>query len=307
MRDDRVVGIDRAVRADVAADVLRRRPPVGHGHLWCLADGTGLHAPPGELVRDVDTGRVCCHLCGRWFVALGAHVRVHGYTADGYRAELGLCSSRALAGADLSTQLRRRQRAAYVGNAEIREHLGLGQAMALSGELAWRRRVTAVSRPEPAQRVRERAENLATGRVTQEAARRRRLADRLAALGAADLPSYLRAQYTAGASLETLRAATGLGREQLRRALADAGVQVRLPGVNRPAGKQARAYAADVRAAERLGVADLHGWLLERYGEGWTLQRLGRAVGHSNHWVKWRLVTAASRLAMLSGGTASAG
>lgn len=56
-------------------------PPVRHAHLWVLSDGTGLHAPPGTLTRDDETGR----LCGRWFRSLGSHVRAHGYTADTYR------------------------------------------------------------------------------------------------------------------------------------------------------------------------------------------------------------------------------
>jgi RNA polymerase sigma factor (sigma-70 family) len=67
--------------------VLNRRH---HGHLWRLADGRGLHAPPGTLVRNPASGAVCCHLCGRWFVALGSHIRVHGYTAPGYRRALQL-------------------------------------------------------------------------------------------------------------------------------------------------------------------------------------------------------------------------
>ncbi len=56
-----------------------------HRHLWSLPDGTGLHAPPGRTLHDGDE-RPCCHLCGRWFAALGPHLRTHGYTADAYRA-----------------------------------------------------------------------------------------------------------------------------------------------------------------------------------------------------------------------------
>ena len=72
-----------------------------HSHLWSLPDGTGLHAPRGVLVRDPGTGHVCCHLCGRWFLALGAHLRVHGFSARDYRHAMGLCSSTALVAAEL--------------------------------------------------------------------------------------------------------------------------------------------------------------------------------------------------------------
>ena len=261
----------------------------GHLHLWALADGTGLHAPLGHLVRDTDSGRVCCHLCGRWFIALGAHVRVHGYTPDLYRTAMGLRSSQGLVAASLSEQIRRRQVARYESDAEVRQALGIGQALARSGQLAWRHRAATASLPEPAQRVRERREQLAAGRASQDATRGLRLAGRLAALGAQDLPSYLRSAYAQGASLDSLATATGLGRAQLRQALAAAGVPVRSTGINTKEGKRSRARTAEARAADQLGVPDLHAWLRDRYAEGWTLVQLGRAVGHSSHWVSWRL------------------
>jgi len=76
------------------ATAYRPRPRLGapgrHGHMWSLPDGTGLHAPPGRLVTDERTGRLCCHLCGDWFAALGIHVRSHGHTAGTYRAAMSL-------------------------------------------------------------------------------------------------------------------------------------------------------------------------------------------------------------------------
>lgn len=80
-----------------------------HGHLWSLPDGTGLHAPPGRLVIEEGTGRVCCHLCGWWFTSLGIHVRAHGYTAGTYRQAMGLPRGSALTAAGPA---RRRGRAA---------------------------------------------------------------------------------------------------------------------------------------------------------------------------------------------------
>ena len=71
-----------------------------HGHLWSLPDGRGLHAPLGSLVADVSNGRLCCHLCGWWFRALGVHVRVHGYTAGAYRAAMMLPPGQSLIARD---------------------------------------------------------------------------------------------------------------------------------------------------------------------------------------------------------------
>ena len=80
--------------------------PDKHGHLWTLPDGTGLHAPPGILVAEFATGRLCCHLCGQWFAALGVHVRVHGHTAGSYREATGLPPGRVLASPDVSESIR---------------------------------------------------------------------------------------------------------------------------------------------------------------------------------------------------------
>ncbi len=68
-----------------------------HRHLWSLPDGTGLHAPPGRLLVEEGTGRLCCHLCGEWFASLGIHVRVHGHTAGSYRAAMSLPRATVLA------------------------------------------------------------------------------------------------------------------------------------------------------------------------------------------------------------------
>lgn len=81
-----------------------------HEHLWSLPDGTGLHAPPGRLLAEEATGRLCCHLCGQWFAALGIHVRVHGHTAGTYREAMGLPRTSALAA---SQPVRRGIRADY--------------------------------------------------------------------------------------------------------------------------------------------------------------------------------------------------
>ena len=95
----------------VRGAAARSSPPGAagrHGHLWFL-DGAGLHAPPGRLVVDEGTGRLCCHLCGEWFAGLGTHVRFHDHTAGTYRAAMRLPPTTVLA----ARPARRGDRAVY--------------------------------------------------------------------------------------------------------------------------------------------------------------------------------------------------
>jgi hypothetical protein len=62
-----------------------------------LEDGTTLYAPRGELPYDAVADLVQCHLCGRWYRALGPQLRRHGWTADEYPLAVGLSPRRALA------------------------------------------------------------------------------------------------------------------------------------------------------------------------------------------------------------------
>ncbi|MFI5934190.1 hypothetical protein [Actinoplanes sp. NPDC051494] len=256
-----------------------------HGHLWQLADGTGLHARPGELTVEDATGRLCCHLCGRWFTSLGSHVRVHGHTAQTYRAAMGLCVREPLTAATLSTAIRQRQAGRYHRDEQLRETFAQGSALLREAHAGAPPR----DDDEPPQRVARRRAALQAGRDTVAARRAHKLRDRLARLGHETLDDYLRCAYPSGASLESLAAATGLGRARLRAALDEAGIAVRLTGVNTVAGRRSRAVTAERIAAARLGTDDLHGWLCARRNAGWSLVRLAEAVGHSTHWVRWRL------------------
>ena len=84
-----------------------------HDYLWFLPDGTGLHAPAGRLVPQEGTGRLCCHLCGEWFTALGTHVRAHGFTAGAYRQAMSLPPRRALVASSLSALMARNTRSRW--------------------------------------------------------------------------------------------------------------------------------------------------------------------------------------------------
>lgn len=110
----------------------------------------------------------------------------------------------------------------------------------------------------------------------------------MSAVGGASLTAYLVDAYNDGASLEQLARTTGLGRDRLRAAMASAGIDVRPTGVNTSDGKRSRARQADQAAAERVGTTDLRRWLTDQFAGGATLSELGRRVGHSSHWVRWR-------------------
>jgi hypothetical protein len=264
-------------------------PSAGHhSHLWTLPGGPGVHAPPGQVVRD-GTGRVCCHLCGRFFRALGLHVRVHGHTAASYRLAMGLCTSKPLTAYDLSATISRRQATAYRGSPALRDRLRPGQELARSGQLSWRARASLVGDTPPPERITRRRTALAAGRATTARRRDERADARLAALGVTSLADHLRRRYAAGAGLETLTRETGLGRTGLRAAMEAAGIPLRRPGQQPLAARRSRARAAEAAAAARVGTDDLPRWLAERHAEGWTLTRLAAAVGHTTHWVRWRL------------------
>jgi hypothetical protein len=196
-----------------------------HDHLWSLPDGTGLHAPYGQLVIEDGTGRVCCHLCGRWFVSLGSHVRRHGYTANSYRQVMGLCRRRPLVAEVLSHSIATRQRAAYRHSPALRTRLSVGQELAKTGELAL---LASAAHPssQPPELTRLRRAALDAGRATRSAARDRALAERLRELGFPDLASYLRHAQATGMSLRSLAKTTRLGWARLHRELAATGITV---------------------------------------------------------------------------------
>ncbi len=254
----------------------------------------GLHAPYAELVVDDDTAGLCCHLCGRWFRALGSHVRVHGHTADTYRETMGLCTTAALTSVDVSTALAARASHRYATDEHLRAELAAGRRL-LQPKLG--RTTSSPDGAEPAQRRAVRQRTLAAGRATMTARRAQKRDARVAELGFPELHAYLRTAYAAGASLASLARDTGLGRAALRGQLRAAGVTVRPTGHNTPKGRRSRAVRAELDAAARVGTHDLAAWLTERHERGWTLAALARETGHSYHWVRWRLETGPARSA----------
>lgn len=208
----------------------RVTPARTHGHLWSLADGTGLHAPYGELVIESRTGRICCHLCGRWFVSLGGHLRVHGHTADSYREAMGLCRTRPLVAETLSRSIAGRQAQTYRRSSAFRARLAAGQQLSRTGQLAGLA-LTARGRRTSPELARIQRAALDAGRATRAARRDQALKRRLSELGIDSLADYLREAYAAGASLRSLATVTGLGPARLRRELDAAGITLRQAGL----------------------------------------------------------------------------
>ena len=170
-----------------------------HHHEWHLPDGTGLHAPIGVLVRDEETGKACCHVCGEFFTFLGAHIRSHGYSAVEYRSVMGLGRTTPLTEPLLSSNIARRQKALYEASSEFRSNLAAGHEMARRGHL------TAIARRSHVnprlQAVSARNQALAQGRVTRVLTAERDAAERL---GVDDLLTWLAERHRAGMSLAQL-------------------------------------------------------------------------------------------------------
>lgn len=234
------MAIEAVITTSIAAEpVGRSRRAHTHAHLWSLPDGTGLHAPYGQLMIESGTGRVCCHLCGRWYVSLGGHLRTHSHTADSYREAMGLCRSRPLVAEALSRSIATRQSEAYRRSPALRTRLAVGQELSKTGQLATLACAAHTTNPPP-ELTRLRRAALEAGRVTRAAQRDRMLARRLREFGFDDLAGYLRHAYSLGASLRSIAKATGLGWIRLRRELDAAGIAVRPAnlGGDRPSGDQ---------------------------------------------------------------------
>jgi hypothetical protein len=271
------------------------RPPrpalLGHDHIWRLADGTGLHVPFATFAVSADQTHVFCHLCGRGFRHLGAHVRAHGLSAAAYRELVGLRARIPLTAADVSAGISVRQRRRWNHDPSVRAYFETGQQMARDGTLSWLARRGANS----PQRAPQRREHLASGRATRE---RQRTAERdavVARSGESDLHELLRTSYDGGASLADLAKTSGLGRARLRTELLAAGAVLRPTGHNTGEGKRRRADVADRDAAALVGADDIREWLMSQRAAGRTLAELSVTVSRSVPWVKSRLTSAVDR------------
>jgi lambda repressor-like predicted transcriptional regulator len=253
-----------------------------------LADGTPAFAPVGEVV--VTGARVVCHLCGRPFRSVTAHLRVHGYTKEAYCAAFGLERGQSLEGPDTRKLRAAALTSRLVFDPAFRAGSAAGRQRARSGDLTRDAAAAATGRRHPEQRRRKARRALAgipAGVVAQaNAERARRHVARVAAdvarrHGYPDLGAFVTARTADGASLAAISREAGLHKDWLSRHLPDiapAAAAV-VPG-QRPA----RADARWRPALDRLGFPDVPSYLRERHvGQRRTVNAMAAEIGVTHH------------------------
>jgi AraC-like DNA-binding protein len=262
------------------------RPVVG-----VLADGTAFFAPVGEVA--VDGGLVVCHLCGRGFRSVPAHLRVHGWTKDAYCAAFGLERGQSLEG----QETRKLRAAAFtprlVFDPAVRAGSAAGRARARTGDLARDAAVAASGRPHPQQRRAKarqaRAAIPATGVAAANSERSRRHLARVAAAAAQrhgypDIGTLVLARAAGGASLATISREAGLHKDWLSRHLADLDPAAAAAERGRRPGRPDSRW---LPALNRLGFTDVASYLNERHvSASWTVNAIAAEVGVSHHAVE---------------------
>lgn len=237
--------------------------PVGR-----LADGTPYFAPLGRMVADED--RVCCHLCGRWFLSVASHLRVHGWTKDGYVAAFGLESGNSLAGEATRKRRAAAMTARRVSDPSVREAQRAAGERARRGELAAAAADAARGRAHPLERRRKTLAALAVVRPEARAeAYARWNRERLAAVagevaerfGFADFTAYVESRLAAGMSMAAISREAGLHKDWVCRHLSRVASGDALGG--RPDHRDQRWRPV----LDRLGFPDLPAYLRTRHVE----------------------------------------
>lgn len=209
----------------VAAGAASSREP--HLPVDRLVDGTWLFAPFGSMYVDEDGARVVCHVCGDALAAVSAqHARRHGLTLTAYRERFGLNRKQSLIAPVLAQARRVEGRRRWAENAGVREGLGVGQAMARSGELY---ALGAAAQPAGGRRPQGRAAASRDGaspalradRDRRSAAARARWEERARGLGFVDLDAYLAARRAEGVTAHRVRVELGCGGTTSEKLLAD--------------------------------------------------------------------------------------
>ena len=253
----------------VAPEAVRRPARLIRPVVDVLADGTACYAPVGEVVMDGPL--VVCHLCGRSFRSVAAHLASHGWTKQRYCAAFGLELSQSLEGHETRKLRAAALTARLLFDPAMREGSAVGRERAKSGELARDAAAAAKGRSFPEQR-RRKASRVRTARPSAVVAQAnrdradRRLADVAAAAarqrGYEDIGTYVAARRRAGLSLAAISKEAGLHKDWLSRHLRRVD-----PAASSAACQQAGA-AVDPSLAvalARLGCQDPAAYLGERH------------------------------------------
>jgi AraC-like DNA-binding protein len=260
-----------------------------------LADGTACYAPAGEVV--VEGSLVTCHLCGRSFRSVAAHLASHGWTKQQYCEAFGLERGQSLEGPDT----RKLRAAAFTARmhfeSAVRQGSAAGRQRARAGDLARDAAAAARGRPFPQQRRRK--ATLARAAIPPSAAAEasRHRADRQRMVLAAevarqhgypDILAFVAARTEDGASMAAISREAGLHKDWLSRHLS------RIDAAAADAARRRGAQRPDLRwrpALRLLGYPDVATYLRERHLEQHqTVNAIAAEIGLSHH-----AVTAALR------------
>ena len=258
--------------------------------LGWLPDGTPRHAPIGQLLVDGD--RVCCHLCGRWYLSVASHLRSHEWTKADYIAAFGLELGNPLSGDAThrrrSAALRARSRhepavRAAQEQARRRAHSG---ALTAAASLAARGRAhSAQRRPKTlAALTAIKPEARAEANARRAQAHRDRVARAAAALcGFADFTEFALDRIGSGTSLAAISREAGLHKDWVSRHLGDVAPRALTAWQHSRAGCTSgpgdRSWAP---VLDRSGFGDLETFLRTRHlGQSRTVAEIAREAQRS--------------------------
>src|SRR5215468_5962520 len=270
---------------EASAAAATMRPVVG-----VLADGTPFYAPIGEIYATDAT--VMCHLCGRSFRSVTAHLRAHGWTKLRYCEAFGLERGQSLEGPETRKLRSAAFAARLVFEPAIRDGSATGRARAKAGALATDAAAAATGRPFPEQR-RRKSSVRASGRSDAAAAASRARADQhLAAVAAAaavlhgyaDFGALVTARILVGASLASVSREIGQHKDWLSRHLPRLHPESAELARTRP---RPRPDAAWMPIMRRLGYRDAAEYLHDRHlVQHRTVNSMAAELGVSHHAVE---------------------
>ena len=256
-----------------------------------LADGTPFYAPIGEVLVAED--RVTCHLCGRSFRSVTAHLRAHGWTKERYCRIFGLERGQPLEGVETRKLRSAAFTARLIFEPAVRDGSAAGRSRARTGDLARDAAAAARGRPFPEQRRRKNAQVRSAGRFVAANARSREQADkRLAAIassaaarsGFPDIGSLVVVRMLAGSSLAAISREIGLHKDWLSRHLG------RLdPVAAKLAGQLPRRQPDEtwIPVLTKLGYPNVASYLRARHlDEHQTVNGIAAEIGVSHHAVE---------------------
>jgi hypothetical protein len=272
-------------------------PLVGLAHRGCapivgvLGDGTPYFAPLGQVVAD--GALVTCHLCGRTFRSVAAHLASHGWTKAQYCEAFGLERTQSLEGADT-----RKLRAAAFGarlvfEPALRNGSAHGRRRAATGQLTKQAADAARGRPFPEQRrQRQRVAVSAAARAQLAQANRERTSQHLAAVaeavatraGYANIGQLVTEMAGAGQSMAAISRACGLDKDWLQRHLPQLDPVAAAAASRRGDDRLDARWLAHLK---RMGFSDVASYLRQRHlVEHMSVNAIAAEVGSSFHTVK---------------------